>query len=386
VDLQSLEYSLVRRLLDHVENGTTDMDEQVMEVPAEFYWSPERYAEELDVLFLDQPLVLCLSGLLPSANSYRTIDVCDTPLLLTRDENGKIHLLANTCRHRGVRVADGCGEARKLTCPFHAWSYDIKGNLVAIPFADGFEGMCREDKGLVELPVAEKHGLVVGRLRPGPAVDVDAYLGPELAEELSWLELEKWEPFTEMHIHMVKSNWKVALDTFRENYHFAHLHRNTLKGTHHPFVLTFDAFGRHLRNSTGYLTIDTLKDKPESEWGDVMPHITLQYALFPNTPLAVGKHCEFWQVFPVDPKTSAIFHTAYAPPALPQAERDRIADFTKWICDTVVDGEDFWVAGRTEPGIRTGLLDKMVIGKNEPAIQHLHRGFDAALHEARATS
>ena len=50
-----------------------------------------------------------------------------------------------------------------------------------------------------------------------------------------------------------------------------------------------------------------------------------------------------------------------------------------WICQAVVDGEDFWVAGRTEPGIRTGLLDNVVFGRNEPAPQHLHRGFRAAL-------
>jgi hypothetical protein len=53
-----------------------------------------------------------------------------------------------------------------------------------------------------------------------------------------------------------------------------------------------------------------------------------------------------------------------------------------WICETVVDGEDFWVAGRTEPGVRSGLLDTVIFGRNEPAPQHLHRGFAAALKEA----
>ena len=84
---------------------------------------------------------------------------------------------------------DGSGEARRFTCPFHAWTYDIEGRLVGVPVASAFEGMCREDKGLVELPVAEGYGLVVGRLRPGPPVDVDAYLGPGLVDELAMLEL-----------------------------------------------------------------------------------------------------------------------------------------------------------------------------------------------------
>lgn len=50
-----------------------------------------------------------------------------------------------------------------------------------------------------------------------------------------------------------------------------------------------------------------------------------------------------------------------------------------WICETVVDGEDFCVAGRTEPGVRTGLLGTVVFGRNEPAPQYLHRGYLAAV-------
>ena len=57
-------------------------------------------------------------------------------------------------------------------------------------------------------------------------------------------------------------------------------------------------------------------------------------------------------------------------------------DMAPWICETVVDGEDFWGAARTEPGVRAGLLETVVFGRNEPAPQHLHRGFAAALAAA----
>jgi hypothetical protein len=72
-------------------------------------------------------------------------------------------------------------------------------------------------------------------------------------------------------------------------------------------------------------------------------------------------------------------HTAYLRPGLSDVERAKAVDMAPWICETVVDGEDFWVAGRTEPGVRAGLLDAVVFGRNEPAPQHLHRGFAAAL-------
>jgi len=385
VDRDALERSLVRRLLDHIEQGTTDMTDSVLEIPADVYTSRSQLDAELERLFLAEPLVLCLSGALPAPGSYWTVDLCGTPVLVTRDDEGGVHAFANVCRHRGVRVVDGCGSARRFTCPFHAWVYDGRGRLVGVPVADAFADLRREDKGLVELPVAEGYGLVVGRLRPGPPVDVDEYLGPGLADELAMLDFAGWAPHGEAHLHPVGANWKVTLDTFRENYHFDYLHRDTLAGYAYGGVLTFDAFGRHLRNCSALRSIDELRGRPESEWHDVEQHFSYQYQLFPNTSLTFdSRHIELWQIVPVDVATSEVVHTAYLRPGLSDEQRARAVDMAPWICETVVDGEDFWVAGRTEPGIRTGMLDTVVFGRNEPAPQHLHRGFlDALGLEAR---
>jgi len=383
VDREALEHSLVHRLLNHIEQRTTDMADDILEVPTELY-SAAHLQEELEVLFYDQPLVLCLSGALPEPGTYRTVDLCGTPILLTRDAEGQVRAMLNACRHRGVRIADGAGEAVRLTCPFHAWSYNLDGSLFRYPVPEGFEGMCREDKGLVQLEVTEGYGLIIGRLRPGPPLDIDDYLGPGLADELAMLDFASWEPHGEPHIHRVGANWKVTLDTFRENYHFNYLHRKTLSTYAFGGVLTFDAFGPHLRNCSALRSIVELRERPESEWGDVSQHFSYQYALFPNTSLTFdSRHIELWQILPVDERTSEVIHTAYLRPGLSDEERAKAVDMAPWICETVVDGEDFWVAGRTEPGVRTGLLDTVVFGRNEPAPQHLHRGFAAAIEAAR---
>src|SRR5262249_24758903 len=143
---------------------------------------------------LGEPLVLCLSGALPKPGSFYTVDLCGTPVLLTRNRDGKVRAHANMCRHRGVRVVDGCGEAKRFTCPFHAWVYDLDGQLVGMPSATSFGDVNREETGLIELPVAEGYGLVVGRLRPGPELDIDDYLGPDLAAELAMLDFGTWLP------------------------------------------------------------------------------------------------------------------------------------------------------------------------------------------------
>jgi phenylpropionate dioxygenase-like ring-hydroxylating dioxygenase large terminal subunit len=380
VDKEALDRSIARRLIDHIEHHTTDMADEVMEIPSDVYASEEHYRRELDVLFRDRPLVFCLSGALPRPGSYLTVDILGVPILVTRDQHGRVHALANVCRHRGVRVVDGHGEARRFTCPFHAWVYDIEGKLVGVPVGEGFEGMCRDEKGLVELPVAEGYGLVVGRLRPGPAVDIEAYLGPELTEELALLEFAGWELTGEPHIHPVNANWKVTLDTYRENYHFNYLHRASLAGYAYGGVLTFDSFGPHVRNASAIRTIDEIKDQPEEDWDDVSRHFSYQYSLFPNVCLTFDcRHIELWIILPVGAHRSEVIHTAYLRPGLSEEDAAKFAEQAPWICQAVVDGEDFWVAGRTEPGIQTGLLGTVVFGRNEPAPQHLHRGFLAAL-------
>lgn len=376
MDRRSLEYGLVRRLLDHVEQRTTDLADDVLEVPTAAFTSPEHLEREMAALFWRWPLVLCLSGAVPRPGTYLTVDLCGTPVIVTRDHDGQVHSLANVCRHRAVRVADGQGEARLFTCPFHAWSYDLTGRLVGVPSSDCFAGMCHEDKGLVALPVAEGHGLIVGRLRPGPPVDVDELLGAALAEEIDVHGHATWELLGEPHVHQVAANWKVTLDTFRENYHFNHLHRRTLATYAYGGILTFDPFGPHLRNASALRSIDQLRGRPEEEWGDVSGHFSYQYQLFPNTSLTFdARHIDLWQITPVDERRSQVVHSQYLRPDLSEEERAKAVEMAPWICQTVVDGEDFWVAGRTEPGIRTGIVDTVVFGRNEPAPQHLHRRF-----------
>ncbi len=387
MDKEALDRSIARRLIDHIEHKTTDMVDSVLELPADIYSSDAHYRHEVHVLFRQRPLVFCLSGALPGPNSYITIDVLGVPLLITRDGDAKLHAFANVCRHRGVRIVDGHGESRRFTCPFHAWVYDTAGKLVGVPVPEGFEGMCRERKGLLELPVAEGYGLVLGRLEPGPEVDVDRYLGPGLVEELSLLDFADWQLIGEPHIHPVEANWKTTLDTFRENYHFNYLHRTTLAEYAYGGVLTFDAFGDHVRNASAIRSIDELRGVPEEEWTDPSRHFSYQYALFPNVCLAFdARHVEFWQIVPAGPRRCEVLHMAYVRTGIPDGEVKTLTDMAPWICRAVVDGEDFWVAGRTEPGLSAGLLDKVVFGRNEPAPQHLHRGFLAALEQSDGPS
>src|SRR5262249_44137653 len=150
-----------------------------------------------------------------------------TPVLLVRAADGTLKGYLNVCRHRGVPVASGHGEgARRFTCPFHAWTYNLDGALVGLPHASAFEGLCRDERALVPVPVVEKSGLGLIRSRPGDPIDADEHfagLGPELGA----FGFERFQRVDEPHIHRIAANWKLVMDTFNEVYHFDHLHHDT---------------------------------------------------------------------------------------------------------------------------------------------------------------
>ena len=77
------------------------------------------------------------------------------------------------------------------------------------------------------------------------------------------LDFADWRPHSDPHVHPVAANWKVTLDTYRENYHLTcSTQGHTLAGYAHGGVLTFDAFGRHLRNCSAIRTIGELERAP----------------------------------------------------------------------------------------------------------------------------
>ena len=78
-----------------------------------------------------------------------SVDLCDQPLILVRGKDGYIDAMSNVCRHQMMRLVDGVENTKKITCPYHAWTYDSSGNLVAVPYMDQTDYF---DKKVISLP------------------------------------------------------------------------------------------------------------------------------------------------------------------------------------------------------------------------------------------
>jgi Rieske 2Fe-2S family protein len=176
-----------------------------------------------------------LADLLPEdgerPTTQRAVQVGDVPALLVRedgDPHAGLRMFANTCRHRGHELLpdDGSSQRRSVVCPYHAWSYDTRGRLMAAP---GF----REDEqfdpaaySLVELPVEVWEGWVFGHgLHPVGSPEV-----PSFDEHLGAMRglVEPYAPgglvLADRHSYEVAANWKVIAENYHECYHCPLIH------------------------------------------------------------------------------------------------------------------------------------------------------------------
>ena len=378
--------ALRRRIFDYLDSGTTTMADTVHRNPVADYVTTRQHEEERERLFRRQPLVVGLTGDLREPGDFLTDDSTGTPLLLVRQQDGDLQAFANSCRHRGSRVADGRGNLRgAFTCPFHGWSYAADGSVAGIPGQAGFENEDRSCLGLLPVPVAEMHGLIWARPEGGETIAPKKLTGG-LEDDLGGLEIGGFHHHrTEQRI--VRMNWKLVVDTFLETYHFPVLHRESVNSIFFPNCGPFDAFGQNLRLIGVRRSIETLRGKPV-ETGALLPHLTIVYLLFPNTVLIYqAGHIELWRIFPArqrgsDPVNETQFWVSLYAPERPETDEAKAHwDANLDLLLDVTMNEDFANGATTQSGFAAGRATELLFGRNEPALIHFHKAVQAALTE-----
>jgi carnitine monooxygenase subunit len=235
---------LTRRALKLARDKTTDLMPAECTVAADTYTSVGRHAEDTEMLLKSPQLVGYVSEL-PRPGTYCTKTVMGRSILLTRAADGVVRAFENVCLHRQSRITEGCGAARRLACPYHSWTYDLHGKLAGVPGKEGFPETSSGTPRLTELPATECAGFLWISLEPGVTLDIPSFLGP-LAEELDSWGIGRWTPLGEKVLDC-PINWKLAIDTFAENYHFATVHKTTFATIARSNCTVFDSFGPHHR-------------------------------------------------------------------------------------------------------------------------------------------
>ncbi|MBL7492418.1 Rieske 2Fe-2S domain-containing protein [Frankia sp. AgB1.9] len=368
---------ITRRALKISMDKTTDMMPSERVVPATIYTSQELFEREREYVRRAPQLVGYRSEL-PEPGSYTTKQVMDVAVLLTRDDDGAVRAFQNVCAHRQAKVAEGCGVAERFTCPYHAWSYNKVGALVSAPGRDGFP-TAMKGAGLTELPAAEHAGFLWVGLDPdGGPLDIASHLG-DLGPELASWGIGDWNSVGEKVLD-APANWKLALDTFGENYHFASVHQNTFALLARSNCALFDTYGPHHRLIFPLQNITELADKPESEW-EPLHNFVVIYAIFPNIVMSVTFiNGEIFRVYPGEKAGHSItvHQNATTLDVSDEAGRKGADDIFEYAHSSVRD-EDYPLAAKVQANMESGARPNLTFGRNEPGLHHRHACMEEAL-------
>ncbi|WP_019875155.1 aromatic ring-hydroxylating oxygenase subunit alpha [Sporichthya polymorpha] len=377
---RALEIDVTTQLLDLMANPSMAIGDEMTEVPVAVYTDPERFAREQQRLFAGLPLLAGLSGELPEPGDWKLFEPPGTSLLLVRGDDGVVRGLRNACRHRGAPVVEeASGSNRSFTCPYHSWTYNRAGELVGVPQAETFPGLCREARGLSAVSVAERAGVLwVLPTSQGEPFDLDTHLGPFDAE------LHRWNlgdlHYFDRRVHRIAANWKLAVDTFTEGYHIPNLHQNTINMFAANGLLLADSFGRHHRQAVAMRCLTDSTEGPTETWtGFDDGGIGFVYLIFPNTILLFfGDHAELFQVFPDGIDHSVTVQSLYSYDPIETEDQRIILETALDFFYEIIGSQDYRMAAGVQRLIATGANETYLLGRCEALTQALHRDWAAA--------
>ena len=220
------------------------------------FWAFQRddvYAAEQKRIFQgDTWSFLCLEADVEMPGDWRTTQVGDASVVVTRDGSGEIHAFENRCAHRGALIClDGKGRGKKdFACVYHAWTYNLQGDLTGIAFKNGVKGkggMPRDfkmsDHGPRKLRTDVVGGLVFGTFS-SKAPTLRAYLGEEIAPRIERVFAGRKPVVLGRYTQALPNNWKLYVENVKDSYHASILH------------LFFTTFELNRLNQKGAIVVD----------------------------------------------------------------------------------------------------------------------------------
>ena len=197
--------------------------EQAATIPSSWYTAAEFYEAEAPAVFHDTWQFAARTEQLDQPGRFVTLDIAGEPIVVVRDDSGRLRAFRNVCRHRAARVAISPeGQASRFRCRYHGWTYDLGGRLRGVPEFDGVAGFDREANGLVPVAVDSWGPFVFVHLGAEPTP-----LGELLSEfpaEMKALNLDRFR-FRQRRQYELQCNWKVFVDNYLDGgYHVNTIH------------------------------------------------------------------------------------------------------------------------------------------------------------------
>jgi len=186
-----------------------------------FYKDPEIYEKEISEIFLKRWVLAGHLSQIPNVGDYFLFEFDEESVILTKAKDGKIKAHLNVCRHRGSRIClNNQGNVKAFTCPYHAWSYDLDGNLIAARImGDDFD---KSENSLHKANIELVGGLIFICLGDNPP-SLKA-MRDDLGDVFEQFGFDHMKLAVQKN-YVIPANWKLALENYQECYHCTPSHK-----------------------------------------------------------------------------------------------------------------------------------------------------------------
>lgn len=199
--------------------------EKAKSLPALIYRDEDIANLEETHIFKKDWVCLGLAAEIPNTGDYITFTVAGEPVFSVRDKSGTVSTYSNVCRHRMMQLLEGSGKVNRVTCPYHAWTYDLNGQLVGAGHMERSEGFNKKEICLPKIRTEIWHGWIYVTLNEH-AVPLSQQL-KGLEKVVSRYNMADYVP-VESQNHVWKTNWKLLTENFMEGYHLPVAHKATV--------------------------------------------------------------------------------------------------------------------------------------------------------------
>ena len=358
-------------------------------LPGWIYRDADFLEAEKERVFAASWQVICHLSDIPKPGDYHTLDFLGEPLVAVRGQDGVARAFFNVCRHRAARILDGgAGHcAGRIVCPYHAWSYDLRGSLTAVPNRHEFDAFSPDRYGLKPVEIEIYKGFIFTRLKPGLPSVADMLAPYE--GDLAAYRLEELQPIGRVTLRTRQVNWKNVTDNYSDGMHINVAHPGLTR-------LFGQSYGIEAKpwvdKMSGYLRNVPSSQRSERMYQAVLPRVDhlpedrqrlwIYFKLWPNVAFDLyPDQVDFMQMIPISPTETLIREIAYAHP---DGRREmRAARYLNWRINRSVSAEDKGLIERVQSGMGSRSFSPGPLGRNEVSLRSFARRMRDLIPESR---
>lgn len=344
-------------------------------LPSWTYTNETFFELEKKNLFLNNWQLICHVSNINAPGDYFTFDIFNERLIAVRNEDNEINVFHNVCSHRATKLLDdtngNCG--KRINCPYHAWSYDLSGNLKNVPHQEQFKNFNKADNGLRPVEMEIFQGFIFAKILANNIPSVADQFKPYL-KEIEPYNFESLQPLGRVTMRHRDVNWKQIADNYVDAMHIPIAHPG-LSG------LVGNSYGTEVSNNGGYI---------HKMWGDLnktrknilsntlyknfLPKVKnlsadkqmywAYYRLWPNLAFDVyPDQMDFMQFIPISASKTIIREIPFA---LKDDRREmQAARYLNWRINRQVNSEDTQLINWVQEGMETSGFNKGPLAESE---------------------